>query len=74
MYGDNVHAAVLAAGDAESGATVHIVTEDYDEGPVRAQSQVDVLPDDTVASLRQRVQETEPGLYIDCLKSFLKGL
>ena len=74
MYGDSVHATVLAAGDAESGATVHIVTEDYDEGPVIAQSQVDVLPDDTVESLRQRVQETEPGLFIDCLKKFLTRL
>ncbi|MBT3708389.1 MAG: phosphoribosylglycinamide formyltransferase [Gammaproteobacteria bacterium] len=71
MYGDKVHAAVLVAGDAESGATVHIVTEHYDEGPVIGQSQVDVLPDDTVESLRQRVQETETGLYIECLKKFL---
>ena len=74
MYGDKVHATVLAAGDAESGATVHIVTEHYDEGPVIGQSQVDVLPDDTVDSLRQRVQETEPELYIECLKRFLTEL
>lgn len=74
MYGDNVHAAVLAAGDAESGATVHIVTEDYDEGPIIGQSQVDVLPDDTVETLRQRVQETEAELYIESLKRFISDL
>lgn len=74
MYGDHVHAAVLEAGDAESGATVHIVTEDYDEGPVMGQSQVDVLPDDTVETLRQRVQETEPELYIESLKRFLSEI
>lgn len=73
MYGDKVHTAVLAAGDTESGATVHIVTQDYDEGPVIGQSQVDILPDDTVDTLRQRVQETETGLYIECLKKFLLG-
>lgn len=71
MYGDRVHQAVLNAGETESGASVHVVTENYDEGPVLGQSHVDVSPDDTVESLKQKVQATEPGLYIHCVHGFL---
>ncbi len=71
MYGDRVHAAVLKAGESESGASVHIVDENYDEGPVIGQSRVKVRPEDSVETLRQKVQATEPELYIDCLKKFL---
>ncbi len=71
MYGDRVHAAVLKAGESESGASVHIVDVNYDEGPVIGQSRVDITPEDTLDTLRQKVQATEPGLYIDCLKKFL---
>jgi len=66
-----VHAAVLAARDVVSGATVHVVTAEYDDGPVIGQSRVDVAPEETVASLRAKVQGTEPGLYIECLNRFL---
>lgn len=72
MYGDHVHAAVLAAGDAESGATVHVVTDGIDEGPVVLQRRVPVLPDDTLESLRARVQAAEPALYIDAVKQFMQ--
>lgn len=70
MYGDLVHQAVLAAGDTASGATVHVVSTGIDEGPVILQSQVSVEPADTVASLRQRVQATEPGLYLAAIKKY----
>ncbi len=71
MYGDFVHQAVLDSGETESGATVHVVNAAYDEGPILGQSHVEVTPDDTLESLRTKVQATEPGLYIQCLKSFL---
>jgi|TARA_B110000305_G_C19390514_1_gene614585 phosphoribosylglycinamide formyltransferase-1 len=74
MYGDKVHTAVLNAGETETGATVHLVNENYDDGPILGQSHVEVLQSDTLESLRQKVQATEPGLYIDCLKSFLTKL
>ena len=45
MYGDRVHAAVLASGDAESGATVHLVTAGIDEGPVLAEMHDRFIPD-----------------------------
>lgn len=62
MYGLHVHRAVLAAGDTESGATVHLVTERYDEGPILGQARVPVLPGDTPESLATRVLEAEHRL------------
>lgn len=63
MYGSAVHQAVLGAGDPESGASVHLVTEQYDEGPVLAQVRVPVAPDDTPVSLAARILEQEHRLY-----------
>lgn len=74
MYGDHVHEAVLAAGDSESGATVHVVNADIDEGPIVLQQGVPVLPGDTVAGLRARIQAIEPTLYLAALRHFLAGI
>lgn len=63
MYGDRVHAAVLASGDSESGCTVHLCTEGYDEGRVLMQARVPVLPADTVATLAARVFAAECEVY-----------
>ena len=71
MYGDRVHEAVLAAGETVSGASVHYVTAGIDEGPCILQQQVDVLPTDTVESLRARVQAIEPALYLAALRKIL---
>ena len=62
-FGDRVHASVLAAGDAESGCTVHVVDDQYDHGPVLAQTKVPVLPDDDVHTLADRVFEAECATY-----------
>jgi len=62
-YGRNVHEAVLAAGDRESGCSVHIVDEEYDHGPIIAQAKVPVLPNDTAESLAERVGCAERELY-----------
>lgn len=74
MYGDKVHAAVLEAGESETGATVHLVNEHYDEGKILGQSHVAVEAGETVDSLRKKVQATEPDLYIQCLQQFLTSL
>lgn len=71
MYGDRVHAAVLQAGERRTGATVHLVTREYDTGPVLGQREVEVLPDDSVETLRARVQAVEPALYIETLRELL---
>jgi phosphoribosylglycinamide formyltransferase-1 len=63
MYGIRVHEAVLAAGERESGVTVHLVTERYDEGAILAQERVPVLPGDTPEILQRRVLAKEHELY-----------
>ena len=62
MYGRRVHEAVLASGAQESGATVHLVDEEYDRGAVLAQARVPVLPGDTPERLAARVLEAEHRL------------
>jgi formyltetrahydrofolate-dependent phosphoribosylglycinamide formyltransferase len=62
MYGRRVHRAVLEAGDVRSGATVHLVTEEYDRGPVLGQASVPVLPDDSADTLAARVLAVEHRL------------
>jgi len=63
MYGERVHRAVLAAGDRESGCTVHVVTGETDAGPIIHQARVSVHPDDTPASLAARVATEEHRAY-----------
>jgi len=63
FYGDRVHAAVLAAGDTESGCTVHLVDEIYDHGQILQQKRVPVLPDDDLHTLADRVFAAECELY-----------
>jgi formyltetrahydrofolate-dependent phosphoribosylglycinamide formyltransferase len=62
MYGERVHRAVLASGVRESGATVHLVDEEYDRGTILAQARVPVRADDTPATLAARVLELEHRL------------
>jgi phosphoribosylglycinamide formyltransferase-1 len=62
MYGHHVHDAVLAAGETESGATVHLVTEEYDRGAILAQGRVAVEPDDNSERLARRVLAVEHRL------------
>jgi folate-dependent phosphoribosylglycinamide formyltransferase PurN len=63
MHGDNVHAAVLAAGRSESGCTAHICNNEYDAGRILIQARVPVLPDDTPSVLAARVFEAEREVY-----------
>lgn len=62
MYGERVHASVLEAGEKVSGASVHLVDEEYDRGPVVAREEVPVEPLDTPATLAARVLEVEHRL------------
>lgn len=72
-YGIRVHQSVLTAGDRVSGATVHLVTEEYDKGPVLAQWPVGVLPADTVRTLGERVLVAEHALYPRVLNAYVGG-
>jgi phosphoribosylglycinamide formyltransferase-1 len=63
MHGDRVHAAVLAAGETESGCTVHLCNEKYDDGRILLQARVPVLANDTPATLAARVFAAECEAY-----------
>lgn len=73
MYGDHVHAAVLAAGERESGCTVHLVDEEYDRGPILLQRRCPVLPGDDVHTLAARVFAEETLAYPEVLRGFAAG-
>ena len=72
MYGSHVHRAVLEAGDAESGISIHYVNSRYDDGDIIFQATCKVDPEDTPDSLAGKVHELEyeyfPGVVEDLLK------
>lgn len=72
--GLDTHARAIAAGDAEAGCTVHLVTEGVDEGPILGQARVPILNGDTPARLAQRVKTAEHSLYPQQLNVFCRGL
>lgn len=63
MYGHFVHEAVAAAGEQESGITIHIVTEAYDEGPVLAQHRVGLTSEDDARTIESKVRRLELEHY-----------
>jgi phosphoribosylglycinamide formyltransferase 1 len=73
FFGLHVHEAVLAAGERETGATVHLVTDDLDRGPTIAQARLEVLPGDTPESLRARLHPVEVDLLAATLRRFADG-
>ena len=73
MYGDRVYEAVLAAGETETGPSVHLVDEEYDHGPVVLQYRVPILPEDTLETLRDRVRACEPRLSLDVVGLVARG-
>lgn len=73
MMGMAVHASVLAAGDLETGATIHEVTADLDAGPILAQVRVPVLDGDHVETLAARVLAEEHRLLVETLRELWAG-
>lgn len=71
FYGMNVHEAVIEADESESGCSVHIVTEAYDEGPVIGRCTVPVQSSDTPEKLARRVLEQEHKLLPDVINKLL---
>ena len=69
--GLDTHARALAAGDAEAGCTVHIVTEGMDEGPILGQARVPILSSDTPEILAERVKAAEHILYPQVVAKFV---
>lgn len=73
MYGDAVHKAVLAAGESESGITIHYVNEFYDQGPIVFQAKCPVKKEDTPDTLAQRVHQLEYQYYPVIIEKILTG-
>ena len=72
MYGNNVHRAVIDAGETQTGITIHYINEHYDEGEYISQHTCPVFPDDTPETVATRVHELEYKYYpqtIDLLLS-----
>ena len=69
--GLDTHKRAIEAGDAVSGCTVHLVTEELDSGDVLAQAEVPILPGDTVETLDARVLAAEHELYPSALAEFV---
>ncbi len=73
MWGHHVHEAVIAAGETESGCTIHFVTNEYDAGPIILQKTVPVLPGDTPDDLAARVFEVECQAFPEAIRLFAAG-
>jgi phosphoribosylglycinamide formyltransferase-1 len=73
MYGAHVHEAVLAAGESETGITIHLVDEEYDHGAILAQRRVPVEPGDTVETLAGRVLAQEHAFLVETLGRIISG-
>lgn len=72
--GLDTHRRALVAGEQHAGCSVHVVTEDLDDGPVVAQAKVKILPRDTPESLAERVLAEEHKLYPAALDKFCREL
>jgi phosphoribosylglycinamide formyltransferase-1 len=73
MYGINVHRAVIGARESETGVTIHLVNEEYDDGLILAQCRVPVLPLDTPETLAARVLAREHQFFVETLTALSIG-
>ena len=67
---NDVHESVLAAGDKETGCTIHLVTKEVDGGPILLQKSCPVFENDSVESLKERVQELEGKAFIEVINNW----
>jgi phosphoribosylglycinamide formyltransferase 1 len=73
MFGMNVHKAVIEAGEAETGVTIHLVDGDYDKGAILAQRTVAVETDDTPETLAAKVLQIEHILFAETIQKIIDG-
>lgn len=72
MYGENVHQAVIKAGEKQSGITIHLVDEHYDNGKTIFQATVEILSTDNPASLAEKIHALEHQHYPKAISKWLK--
>lgn len=70
MYGDHVHKAVIAAGEKESGITIHLADNQYDHGRILYQAKCPVTPEDTPETLFAKVHELEKA-YPEVIERYI---
>jgi formyltetrahydrofolate-dependent phosphoribosylglycinamide formyltransferase len=73
MYGQHVHAAVIAAGEKESGITIHYVNEHFDDGPPIFQAKCPVTPDDSPDSLAEKIHQLEHRYFPEIVEKLVTG-
>jgi phosphoribosylglycinamide formyltransferase-1 len=73
MHGLRAHEAVLAAGETETGITIHVVDEEYDQGDIIAQCRVQVRQRDTAGTLAERELAREHEFLVNTLKRIVAG-
>lgn len=74
MYGDRVHEAVVAAGEKETGITIHYINEHYDEGDVIFQATCPVLPEDAPADVAKKVHALEYKYFPSVIERLITAL
>lgn len=74
MFGANVHKAVLASKDKESGITIHRVNQDYDKGDIIFQATCPIMPRDTLETLAARIHELEHQHYPRVIEEVLLNM
>jgi phosphoribosylglycinamide formyltransferase, formyltetrahydrofolate-dependent len=74
MYGDKVHRAVVDAGEAESGITIHYVNENYDEGNIIFQASCEVQSEDTPDDVARKVHALEHEHFPQVIESVVKKM
>lgn len=74
MYGNHVHRAVKAAGETESGITIHYVNENYDEGNIIFQDRCSLAPTDTAPQIAQKVLRLEHQHFAPTIEKLLRQL
>jgi len=74
MYGSNVHKAVIADGNKESGITIHYVTEKYDDGNIIFQAKCAIESGDTLETLAQKIHDLEHNHFPAVIESLLKNI
>jgi phosphoribosylglycinamide formyltransferase-1 len=74
MYGHYVHEAVIRSGETKSGATVHLVDENYDTGKIIMQQEVKVLDCDVPDDVAKRVLAVEHKIYPEAIKILIENL
>ena len=72
MYGRYVHRAVLNAKESQTGITIHYVSEEYDKGAVIAQFITEILPEDTVETIENKVRHLEAQHFVEAVEYTIK--